>query len=82
MRESIFNIKVTVDGNDYIYNSKNNGIIQICNEDLYREENVKYLLEEGYYIEEEYDEIALLEKEVNKNIKNEKEELSLTVSLT
>ncbi|GAA0125479.1 radical SAM protein [Clostridium sp. CTA-19] len=82
MRESIFNIKVSVDGNDYIYNSKNNGIIQICDEDLYKEENVKYLLEEGYYVEDGYDEIALLEKEVNKNIKNEKEELSLTVSLT
>lgn len=34
MRESIFNIKVKVDEDEYIYNSRNNGIIQINKNDL------------------------------------------------
>lgn len=82
MKESIFNIKVKVNDNNYIYNSKNNGIIQLNDKDLLSKEDITYLLNEGYYVEDKHNEIEELVKEVNEAITKDSEELLLTISMT
>ncbi len=82
MKESKFNIKVKFNNKDYIYNSRNNGIIELSNEDLNIKENIDYLLQEKYYVEDNMDEIENLEHEVNHNIFSKSDELTLTISLT
>lgn len=81
MKESMFNVRVKVNDEEYLYNSKNNGLIKFDGKEL-SEENKKYLIDNGYYVNDDFDEIAEIEKEVNDNIFGEQEELLLTVALT
>ncbi|MDE7017056.1 MAG: radical SAM protein [Lachnospiraceae bacterium] len=81
MKESIFNYYTTINNKNYLYNSNNAGLLELPVNDL-NDEEIKYLQENRFYIEEEEDEVKTLEDEVNSSIRIGSRSLELTIALT
>lgn len=57
MRESIYNIHFSQNGKQYVYNSRNNGIIRVEKENLLElKEYYNQLYDERYLLDDECDE--------------------------
>ena len=67
MKESLFNYRFEYENQKYIFNTNNNGLIQI-NNDIFTEEEREYLRVNRFWVDDNEDEIALLEREINHNI--------------
>lgn len=81
MKESLFNYGFEYENQKYIFNTNNNGLIQI-NNDIFTEEEREYLRVNRFWVDDNEDEIALLEREINHNIQKRQKELELTIALT
>ena len=81
MKESLFNYRFEYENQKYIFNTNNNGLIQI-NNDIFTEEEREYLRVNRFWVDDNEDEIALLEREINHNIQKRQKELELTIALT
>lgn len=81
MKESIFNIKFQVNGERYIYNSKTSGIISVESTD-YDNTTIEYMKNNGYIVDDEFDEINAIVDETNCIIKSDFEDLNLTIIVT
>ena len=66
MKESLFNYRFEYENQKYIFNTNNNGLIQI-NNDIFTEEEREYLRVNRFWVDDNEDEIALLEREINHN---------------
>ena len=77
MKESLFNYRFEYENQKYIFNTNNNGLIQI-NNDIFTEEEREYLRVNRFWVDDNEDEIALLEREINHNIQKRQKELELT----
>ncbi len=78
MKESLFNYRFEYENQKYIFNTNNNGLIQI-NNDIFTEEEREYLRVNRFWVDDNEDEIALLEREINHNIQKRQKELELTI---
>ncbi|EEG94387.1 hypothetical protein ROSEINA2194_01752 [Roseburia inulinivorans DSM 16841] len=63
MKESLFNYRFEYENQKYIFNTNNNGLIQI-NNDIFTEEEREYLRVNRFWVDDNEDEIALLEREI------------------
>ena len=70
MKESLFNYRFEYENQKYIFNTNNNGLIQI-NNDIFTEEEREYLRVNRFWVDDNEDEIALLEREKKGMWKNE-----------
>lgn len=82
MKESMFNINFTVGDEKYLYNTRNGGIIQIEEEDFNNPESIKYMQDNGYYVNDDFDEVSSVICKVNENLKECLDSLEFTLLLT
>ncbi|TCU77205.1 uncharacterized protein EV204_10263 [Tissierella praeacuta] len=83
LKESIYNHHFKVDNREFVFNCKENGLIEVDNSNLL--DMPKYyneLIEQGYLIDNEVDEFKELIEEVGYNVKNDFFSLDITLSLT
>lgn len=81
MKESIFNYYITINNKKYLFNTNNCGLLELPETDFTDEEK-EYLVEHGFYVKDEEDEIQKLENEINDNIRQKDNTLELTIALT
>lgn len=83
-KESIFNIKFSHRGKDYIYNTANSGLIEIEKPitELINTEFREFLLQENYIVPYYENEIENLYNRVEKTINEKLNKLELTILLT
>lgn len=68
MKESIFNYHFTINNKKYIFNTNNSGLLQ-QNPKGFTEEEQNYLIQNNFWVDDNFDEVAALEQEINQNIK-------------
>lgn len=81
MKASIFNYYATINDKKYLFNTNNCGLLELPEGDFTGEEK-EYLAENGFYVNDDEDEIQKLENEINGNIKHKDGTLELTIALT
>ena len=81
MKDSIYNYRFNINNKEYIFNTNNGGLLEV-NKDGYSEEEQKYLIENKFWVNDDFDEVAYLEREINQNIKSGIDNLELTIALT
>lgn len=81
MNASIFNYYSTINNKKYLFNSDNCGLLELPEADFANEEK-EYLIEQGFYVKDDEDEIQKLKKEINDNIRRKDSTLELTIALT
>ncbi len=81
MKESIFNYHFTINNKKYIFNTNNSGLLQ-QNPKGFTEEEQNYLIQNNFWVDDNFDEVAALEQEINQNIKKGIDDLELTIALT
>ncbi len=81
MKESIFNYHSVINDKNYLFNTNNGGLLELTKSDFNNEEK-DYLARQGFYVDENIDEIQKLEEEVNESIWSGSESLELTIALT
>lgn len=81
MKESMFNYHFTIGNTDYIFNTNNSGLLEQNPAGFTNEEQV-YLAENNFWVNDDMDEAAELEREINQNIQKGVDDLELTLALT
>lgn len=81
MKESIFNYHFLINDKEYLFNTNNGGLIEL-NPNGFTDEEKKILGENRFWVEDQCDEVCELEKEINENIQQGSEDLTLTLALT
>ncbi|WMM25226.1 radical SAM protein [Tissierella sp. MB52-C2] len=83
LKESVYNYHFRVSDRNFIFNCKENGLIEIDNPNLIdTPEYFDELIKQGYLIDNESDEFTELMKEVDYKVKNDFFTLDITLSLT
>ncbi|NSW90980.1 MAG: radical SAM protein [Firmicutes bacterium] len=82
MKESVFNIKFSVDNEDYIYNTRTGGLISLKADDLNNQEIIDYLFANKFFVDDDFDEVEDVINEVNINLTKEVNDLQITLLLT
>ena len=80
MRESFYNYYLDVEGKRYLFNILNGGLLQM--EKNITKEEQQYLYQNGFYVDDDKDEVETLEREVNANIEEDQQAMELTIALT
>jgi uncharacterized protein len=82
MKKSIFNVNFYVDGNEYIFNTKTNALIQVEECDFNNSDSLSYMLNNGFLVEDNTDELINLRKEVRERLNSDFDDLNLTIMIT
>lgn len=83
MKESVYNVYFESNGDKYVYNTRYNGIARIDSYDiLHNKDYHQELIEEGYLVNSNTDEVEELIGEINNRILNDYFNLDLTLLIT
>lgn len=81
MKESMFNIHFSLDGKNYVFNTKNRGLIQIKS-NILDSLNLPYLIKNKFIIQDYESEVSNIIKETNNILKTPPKDLHITIQLT